>query len=193
MKPALLIIDCQNDFVKGKSAYSCTMLDDKLIARIKSLIEHCRSEKIPIIYTQHGIKSDKSNAENGEPEDVRACIIGTEGWKIINTIKPEKNDSIVWKDKFDAFYNTNLDDILKKQKIDTLIVCGVNSNNCVRSTSEGAYYRGYKLMLVKDCCGAISFVKGYTPAQINDLTLKELAERTYNTELLTLAQLQARI
>lgn len=192
MRHGLLIVDCQNDFVKDESAYSCPMLDSRLISRIKSLIAHCRSRNIPIIYTMHSIRPDKSNAEPGEPKNVRACIIGTEGWNIIDAIAPDKKDAVVMKDKFDAFYNTKLHDILKKQGIDTLIMCGVNSNNCVRSTSEGAYYRGYKLMLIRDCCGAIDFVKGYSAEEINSLSLKELQERTYDTELLSLAQLKKR-
>jgi nicotinamidase-related amidase len=188
MKLGLLIVDCQNDFVKDKSDYSCPMLDSALIERIKLLIEHCRSKNIPIVYTQHSIKSDKSNAETGEPKEVRACIIGTEGWKIIDVIKPDKKDFVVMKDKFDAFYGTELHDVLKKQGIGTLIMCGVNSNNCVRSTSEGAYYRGYRLILVKDCCGAIDFIEGYSAKEINDISLNELGERTYDTQVLTLEQ-----
>lgn len=44
------------------------MLNKDLIKRIRDLINFCRSKKISIIYTQHSIKSDKSNAEMGEPE-----------------------------------------------------------------------------------------------------------------------------
>jgi len=74
MKSALIVIDMQNDFIKDTSPYSCQMLDDKLILRVKKLINFCRKKKISIIYTQHSIKPDKSNTEIGEPKNVRACI-----------------------------------------------------------------------------------------------------------------------
>jgi nicotinamidase-related amidase len=37
------------------------------VEKVRRLIEFCRKKKIPIIYTQHSIKPDKSNAERGEP------------------------------------------------------------------------------------------------------------------------------
>ena len=187
---ALLVIDCQNDFFKDLSAYSCQMLDNKLIKNIKKLIDFCRAEKIPIVYTQHSIKKDKSNAEKGEPKDVRACIIDTKGWKIIDEIKPRKDDKIIRKDRYDAFYKTNLEKVLKKLKADTLIICGVLTNNCIRATAEGAIYRGYKLIVVPDCCGATSFIKGVSHKRMHELTLKDLKERTYQTELVNLSEIK---
>lgn len=50
--------------------------------------------------------------------------------------------------------------------------------------------RNYKLVLVSDCCGANSFVDGFAAEQVNDFTLKELKERTYDTQLLTLDEIK---
>lgn len=186
MKPALLVIDMQNDFRKGASAYSCEMLDGGLIGRVEQLIELCRQKNVPIVYTQHTIKADKSNAENGEPVDVRACIIGTDGWKIVSELEPKQNDNIVLKHGADGFFESKLSEALKNLNADAVIVCGVWTNNCVRATAEGAYARNYKIILVQDCCGANSLVDGFTPEQVNEFTLKELKERTYDTQLFTL-------
>ncbi len=188
---ALIVIDMQNDFKKGCSAYSCKMLDAKLIKRVKNLIDFCRSKGIPIIYTQHSIKPDKSNAEIGEPKDVKACIIGTKGWEIIEEIKPRNSDIIIQKDRFDAFLRTNLEDELKKLNVDTIIICGVLTNNCVRATAEGAYQRDFKVIIVTDCCGATSYIKGISHKKIHEITLKELKERTYSVELVTLKKFKA--
>ncbi len=190
MKPALLVIDMQNDFRKGASAYSCEMLDDGLVGRVKQLIGLCRQKNVPIVYTQHTIKPDKSNAENGEPADVRACIQGTEGWKIIKEVEPQQKDSIVLKHRADAFFESKLSEALKNLNADTVIICGVWTNNCVRATAEASYARDYKLILVSDCCGANSFAEGYTAEEVNDFTLKELKERTYETQLVTLDELK---
>lgn len=201
MKPALLVIDMQNDFRKGASAYACEMLDGGLIGRVKRLIEICRQKNISIVYTQHTIKPDKSNAENGEPADVRACIQGTEGWKIIsellevggayfNRSEPKRKDSIVLKHRADSFFESRLAEALKNLDADAVIVCGVWTNNCVRATAEAAYARNYKIVLVSDCCGANSLVGGFTAEQANEFTLKELKERTYDTQLITIEELK---
>lgn len=179
MKAVLLVIDMQNDFKKGKSAYSCEMLDDKLIKKVKNLIEFCRGKKIPIIYTQHTIKPDKSNGEIGEPKNVRACIEGTKGWEILEEIKPNEQDIIIRKNRFDAFFGTNLEEILKDLNIDTVIICGVLTNNCVRATAEGAYQRNYRVIIISDCCGATSYVKGISHKKVHSFTLKDLEGRTY--------------
>lgn len=182
MRSAFIIIDCQNDFIRGQSPYECEMLDAKLINRIKKLLMFAREYGAPIVFTQHSIKSDKSNVEFGEPEDVRACIIGTPGWKIISELKPQKGERIVQKDKYDAFVNTQLKKILKKDlKIDTVIIAGVLTNNCVRATAEGAHYRNFKIIVVSDCCGASSYCKGKTAEEIHDLTLEDLKGRMYET------------
>ena len=190
MKSALLVIDCQNDFLKDSSPYACQMFDDNLLKKIVQLISLCREKKIPIIYTQHSIKEDKSNAEIGEPSDVRACIIGTDGWKLVKSLSPKKGEFKVQKDKYDAFYGTDLNKILKNLGIDTLILSGVLTNNCVRATAEGAHYRGFNLLVVTDCCGATSYIKEVTDREIHDITLRDLEGRVYNTRLLNLEELR---
>ncbi len=192
MKPALLLIDCQNDFIKNKSDYSCEMLDSQCISRIKQLIDFCRQKQMPIIFTQHTIKPDKSNEEFGEPKEVRACIEGTEGWQIIHELGKKDEDKVVKKDKFDAFYNTDLHEKLQKLGVDTLIICGCYTNNCVRATAEGAHYRNFRLFMVSDCCACVSFVKDYENQQVNDFTLKELAERMYETQVMSFDELKKR-
>lgn len=189
MKYALLVIDMQNDFIKNSSAYSCQMLDKNLIDRVKRLIEFSRGKGIHIIYTMHSIMPDKSNAELGEPIDVRICIAGTKGWKIIDDISPNDSDYILRKDKYDAFYGTELEYLLKRYEIDTVIICGVLTNNCVRATAEGAHYRDFKIIIVKDCCGATSYISHMTHEQIHYITLKDLKGRMYDTRLVKLDEI----
>lgn len=192
MKPALIVIDCQNDFIKGYSpqfGYTCEMLDKKLIGKIKKLLDWTRKKRIPIIFTQHSINPDKSNEEFGESKDVRACIIGEPGWEIIDDLEPKKGELVIRKDKYDAFTNTNLDEILKKMKIDTVILSGVLTNNCVRATAEGAHYRNYKIFVVSDCTGGTSCNKGLSSKKVHDLTLEDLKGRMYETYIVNFSKL----
>lgn len=188
-KTALLVIDVQNDFIRDASPYSAQMLDRALISRIKKLINKARRSKLQIIFTQHTINPDKSNAEKDEPKNVRACIGGTRGWEIIKELKPRKKEIVVKKDKYDAFLDANLNTILSNLKIENLIICGVLTNNCVRATTEGAHHRGYRVAVVSDCCGATSYISDFTSEQIHDITLRDLAERVYGLELVRLKEI----
>jgi len=190
MKLILIVIDCQNDFIKDASPYEARMLDEKLIGRIECLINFAREKKIPVVFTQHSIKPDKSNAEFGEPKDVRACIVDTKGWKIIDGLKPRRGETVIRKDKYDAFYKTELETVLRKLNADTLILAGVLTNNCVRATAEGAHYRNFKLILVSDCCGGTSYLSDKTDEEIHEITLRDLQERMYETGVATLEELQ---
>ncbi|MEK7520120.1 MAG: isochorismatase family cysteine hydrolase [Patescibacteria group bacterium] len=191
MRPALLVIDCQNDFIKDMSPYACQMLDDTLVGRIDMLIQYARTRGVPVVYTQHSINPDKSNAEAGEGDDVRACIVGTKGWEIVAELAPRSEDVVVRKDKYDVFLDTNLDTILRTLGVDTLVMCGVLTNNCVRATTEGAHYRRYKTIIVSDCCGATSYVPDYTHEQIHDLTLRDMEGRIYELSVVKAGQLAA--
>lgn len=190
MTTALIVIDCQNDFIKNASPYSAQMLDEKLIGCIKNIIDWAREKTIPIIYTQHSIRPDKLNGEFGEPKNVRTCIIGTKGWKIIEVLKPCRGEPIVKKDKYDAFYGTGLEKTVRHRGIDTLILAGVLTNNCVRATAEGAHYRKFKLFIVSDCCGGTSYLPDKTDQEIHDITLRDLQERMYETRVVTFSELK---
>lgn len=185
MNSLLLVVDMQNDFIKDRSPYSCQMLDDYLIKRVKKLLDFFRERKIKVVFTQHSIKSNKSNAEFGEPQDVRACIIGTDGWKIINDLDADSSkEYFLRKDKYDAFYDTELESLLKMENIDTVIICGVLANNCIRATAEGAHYRNFKVIIVTDCCGATSYIRDISHEQMHEITLGDLKERMYNISLI---------
>jgi ureidoacrylate peracid hydrolase len=186
MKAALIVVDVQNDFKKGAGAYACPELDEDLLSRIESLVDFCRSNGIPVIFTRHTIMPNKSNAELGEPNEVRACIKLTDGWHVAEEVGSKEDDWFVNKDRFDAFYMSGLESITDHLDIDTVIICGVWTNNCVRATAEGAYYRNYRLVLISDCCGAVDFVDKKNHRGVSIYTLEELKERTYLTKLLTL-------
>ena len=55
---------------------------------------------------------------------------------------------------FGAFYNTNLDELLKRDGIDHIIMCGVTTQCCVHSTLREAVDRGYWCLTIADCCAA---------------------------------------
>ncbi|KPL61010.1 cysteine hydrolase family protein [Rossellomorea vietnamensis] len=135
MKNALLIIDVQNGmFQEGNVVYK----GDKLLQTLKDLIEKARSTETPIYYIQH-------NAPIGKPLEY-----GTKGWEIHREITPNPQDLIIQKTTPDSFYNTSLDDELKKQGIEHVVIAGIQTEACVDTTCRRAFSLDYKVTLASD-------------------------------------------
>lgn len=82
------------------------------------------------------------------------CIEGTPGCDIVPELDRDPSDVIVLKRRFSGFFNTDLDLTLRDMMVDTVIVMGVVTNICVRSTVHDAFFHGYNVIVPQDCCAA---------------------------------------
>lgn len=82
------------------------------------------------------------------------CIEGTSGCEIVPELDHDPSDIIVLKRRFSGFFNTDLDLTLRDMMVDTVIVMGVVTNICVRSTVHDAFFLGYRVIVPQDCCAA---------------------------------------
>ena len=138
---ALLVIDVQNGmFLEEYPVYN----SEKLVQTIKSLIEKARLSLTPVIYVQH-------NEGEGAP-----LATGTTGWEIIPEIAPEEHDLIIQKKTPDSFYQTPLDQELKKRSITHLVIVGIQTEICVDTTTRSAFGHNYKVTLVTDAHGTFN-------------------------------------
>ena len=149
MKTAVIVIDMINDFVTGvfKSDRAA-----KIIPNIKALLDYTRKQKVPIVY------ATDAHVPNVDPEfDVWGshAVAGSRGAEIIDELKPHKGDFRVLKRKYSAFQGTDLDQLLRELKIDTVILTGVVTDICIQHTAADAFFRGYKIIVPKDCVEAV--------------------------------------
>jgi len=146
---AVLVVDMLNDFLKpgGKMVLEGGGV---LIPPMRRLLTQARKAGLPVVYVNDshrpGLREDREFKKRSEH-----CIEGTWGAAVIDEIKPKKKDFVVLKHRFSGFYNTDLDLTLKDLCIDTVIVMGVVTNICVRSTIHDAFFRGYKVLVPRDC------------------------------------------
>jgi len=174
-KCALIIIDAQNDMYNDDGWFAKMGVDishiKRTIPNIKKLIATARKLKIPIIYTRHLFRDER---DGGLIVKFRPYLKeggyrrGTWGGEIFEEFKPEEDDWIVDKSRYSAFYNTNLEVILRGLGVDTLIVTGQCTNMCVESTIRDACYRDYKAIAVSDACGT------HTHLDLHDSSLKAI-------------------
>lgn len=159
---ALLAIDFQKEFFEDGSG-EC--LDDMraVLPRAAELLSLARSLGMRVIHTRESYQPDLSDVSSyrrslgyvGRPGPLgRFCILGEPGHEFVDTLRPKSGETVIDKASFGAFYNTDLDDLLKQQKIDHLILCGVTTQCCVHSTLREAVDRGYWCLTVADCCAA---------------------------------------
>jgi len=153
---ALLVIDMQNDFVLD-GAIMQVKEATRQVPRIKRLIEKCREHEVPIIYTIQ--KTDAVFC----PLEVAAfpwlkdagMREGSDGAKVVNELAPQLGDLIVYKRRFSAFFQTDLEILLKnvrgsEKPVDTVIICGTVTNICCESTARDAFFRDYKVVFGTD-------------------------------------------
>ncbi|MDO8690173.1 MAG: isochorismatase family cysteine hydrolase [Dehalococcoidia bacterium] len=153
-KTALLIIDMTNDFLTP--GYPMESPEGRaLIPRLNQLAGACRSLGIPVIFTSHA--HDPSGEDMGRMGDVfrnvregRMLIAGTSGVELHPDLDRRPSDVLLFKTRYSAFQNTNLDALLRSRGIDTVIIGGVATNVCCESTAREAFFRDFKMVFLSD-------------------------------------------
>lgn len=154
-KAALLVIDMQRFFLDPSSpTFTCGGL--AVLPNVKRLIEAFRSAGLPVIFTRHV----------HHPEGIDAgimgwwwegmCVEGTPESEVHDDIAPLPGEKVVTKHRYSSFYNTDLETILRCQKIEDVVVCGIMTNMCCESTARDAYYRDYRVFFPADGTGSIN-------------------------------------
>lgn len=123
MKPALLVIDVQNEFFLSGEKTKKSL--EQAMEYINEAIKLFRRKKLPIICIQD------IDRESGR-------IPGTDGFEIPEFLAIEEGDSRIHKTYGNAFNKTTLEEELKKRGADTLILTGFAAEFCVLSTYRGA-------------------------------------------------------
>jgi nicotinamidase-related amidase len=124
-----MVIDVQKDVV-GEALNT-----DGVVRNINSLIEKARASNTPVIWVQH---SDDYLVKN------------TDGWQIVDELKPSAKDLRIYKTEPSSFAGTPLRDELQRMGIDSLVITGAQTDMCVNATSNDAAEMGYDVTLASD-------------------------------------------
>ena len=152
----LLVIDMQNDFVLD-GAIMQVKEARRQIPKIQKLIATCRELSIPVIYTVHKTDPACCPLEIASFPWLKEAGMreGSDGINVVDYLRPAPGDRIISKRRFSAFYQTDLEMILRntgKPPVDTLIICGTVTNICCESTARDAFFRDYKVVFGSDIC-----------------------------------------
>lgn len=176
-RSALVVVDMQNDFC-SKGGYldhrGIDITPDRApIAPISALVPILRSQGVPIVWLNWGVRHDLLNippsllhahthdgsgAGLGEriPGGAEILRQGSWGAQIVDELDPGDQDIHVTKHRFSGFWDTELDSILRNMGVRTLFFAGVNADQCVMTTLEDASFLGYDVIMLRDCVGTTS-------------------------------------
>ena len=157
-KTALIVVDMQKGFCRPEgSLYS--ERSESVIQDIKKLLERFRDTDATIIFTKdiHERSFLTDNYDEFERWG-RHLVRGSEGTEIVEELKPVNprvEEYVVEKGTYDAFFETNMNQILRFNSIENVVVCGVLTNVCVMHTASSAALRDYMTVVVEDCTEAL--------------------------------------
>jgi len=140
MSKALLIVDMQiMPFIWKDYGGKCLYNENVILENTSNLIEKARKSATPIYYTLF-TEGEGSPRAKGEPL-----------WQVHPQIAPQEGDREIIKYDADSFLKTELHTLLQQDGVDTIVVCGVQTEFCVDTTVKSAYSHGYHVILANDC------------------------------------------
>lgn len=148
-RTALLIIDMVYDFTDPNGLVFYPQ-NKEVLPKIKKVLEECRKKDILTIFLRHSYRKNKfdKNLINMRPN----CIEGTGGDEIDSMLEVnEDKDYVIKKRRYSGFFGTDLDLVLRENKIENVIITGTKTNCCIRATVTDAYYLDYNVYVVSDC------------------------------------------
>ena len=144
---ALLLVDVINDleFPGGEKLLKHALPTADALREFKL---RAKQAGVPAIYANDNFGRWRSDF----PKLVQYCLgEGIRGKPLVQRLAPEPDDYFILKPKHSAFYQTNLDTLLKYLGVKTVIVTGIAGDICVLFTANDAYMRDLRLLVPPDC------------------------------------------
>ncbi len=148
MKPALVIIDIQNDYFPGGKMELEGSAEASLQAA--KLLDAFRAKGLPVVHIQH--VSNRPGATFFLP--------GTGGVNIHASVAPRSGETVLQKNFPNSFRGTPLLEHLKGLGVDHLVICGMMTHMCVDATTRAAFDLGFSCSLAHDACATRALALG---------------------------------
>jgi ureidoacrylate peracid hydrolase len=177
-KTAIVVVDMQNDFGSKGGMFDRAGIDistiQRAVAPISRVLAAGRKAGIKIIYLKMAYRPDLSDMGIPDspnwrihhqimhvgmtvraPNGAASRILVRDTWNtdIVNELKPEPADTVIYKSRFSGFYQTELDNKLEAMGARYLIFTGCTTSVCVESSIRDAMFRDYSPVLLEDCTG----------------------------------------
>ena len=149
---ALVVVDMINDFCKPGGAMVLPGYE-RLVPYQLRVIDAARRNGVPVIWV-HDAHRANVRQDREWLKRTPHCVENTWGVEVIDDLGAKADEIHVVKRRYSSFFQTDLDLTLKDLGVRRLVVFGVVTNICVRSTVHDAFFNGYDVVVPHDCCAA---------------------------------------
>ena len=165
-RTAVVVVDMINEFCKpgGKMVLPGY---DALVPPQLAVIEAARASGAIVVWVHDSHRRNLRRDREWLKRTPHAEE-GTWATQVIDDLGARDDEIHVLKHRYSSFFQTDLDVTLKDMLVDQLVVFGVVTNICVRSTVHDAFFNGYEVVVPRDCCAA-------TGAREQESTLYDIA------------------
>jgi nicotinamidase-related amidase len=142
---ALIVVDVQNEF--SPSGLRPVPNHASALAAIQRWVDHARAEGWAIAWIQH----------HNRPDESRAFVPGSWGAELSPELEPrldQPTERHFQKDVYGAFTGTGLEEWLRAQGVDELLVAGFYAHMCLSTTVREALVRGFRVVVDPEATGA---------------------------------------
>jgi ureidoacrylate peracid hydrolase len=168
---AVVVVDMQNAYATAGGYVDLAGFDITgaagVIARIAQVLDAARAASIPVIFLQNGWDPDYAEAGGpGSPNwhksnalktmrqrpELAGKLLARGGWdyELVDALAPRPGDIRLHKTRYSAFFNSQLDSVLRARGIRTIVFVGIASNVCVESTLRDAFHLEYFGVMLED-------------------------------------------
>jgi ureidoacrylate peracid hydrolase len=160
---ALIVVDMQNIWVHPRGSRYLPSSED-IVPKIRRLLDFCHGGKVPVIYLYTTKRKDLADVgifadikpQTHDADDAWNNFEGSPGAEIYEPVKPTPDDIVVKKFRYSGFYGTQLENLLRAMKRDTIAITGVATNVCCDSTARDGAMRDFKVLFLSDCNASFS-------------------------------------
>ena len=136
--PALLLVDIQKAFLE-KDYPGLIRNNENAEFICGKILKKWRTLDLPIIHVRHSSTNPESKLHKSRP-----------GFEFNDYVTPLENEMVLTKEVNSAFIGTNLENILIKSHIDTLVIVGMTTNHCISTTVRMSGNLGFDTYLISD-------------------------------------------
>jgi ureidoacrylate peracid hydrolase len=171
---AVVVVDMQNDFASPGGMFDRAGIDitgvQAIVTRVAAVLGAARDAGLSIVYLKMGFQPDLADAgcptsptwlkhvplevgaEMTSPDGAPSRVLIRDCWNtdIVSELAPEPDDVVLYKTRYSGFFGTELDDVLRRNGVERLIVMGATTSVCVDSTVRDAMFRDYHCLVVSD-------------------------------------------
>jgi nicotinamidase-related amidase len=189
---AVLVVDLQNEVVHpdGQLRDDLAVIASDLVASTNRLVTWARGKQYPVVWVRAAYRPGYIDAAKTSRENLSRTpgllVDGTWGAEVVDGAGRLPDDVVITKKRMSAFYETDLDFVLRWYGVERVVVCGTSTNFSVESTVRDAHSRDYDVVVVTDATGSRTShlhgpalaVMGHTFGRlvtVDDLTSREPA------------------